>query len=151
MRIAELQNCRIAGRNCLKDLPFCNSAILQFCKVIVVLLTAATALAAQTGAQPQSTPTAPAGDTANGKKLFAGYGCYQCHGYEAQGGAGTGPRLAPRPIAFAAFSKYIRTPTADMPPYTPKVVSDRDLADIYAFLTSVPQPPPIDTIPLLKP
>ena len=148
MRIAELQNCRIAGRNCQKDLSFCNSAILQFCKVIVILLTAASALAAQTAAQP---PAAPDGDAANGKRLFAGYGCYQCHGYEAQGGGAAGPRLAPRPIAFAAFSKYIRTPTGDMPPYTAKVVSDRDLADIYAFLTSVPPPPPIDTIPLLKP
>lgn len=29
---------------------------------------------------------APAGNAANGRKLFENYGCYQCHGREAQGG-----------------------------------------------------------------
>jgi cytochrome c1 len=37
-----------------------------------------------------------------------------------------------------------------MPPYTAKVVSDQDLADIYAFLQSVKQPPPVKDIPLLN-
>ena len=113
--------------------------------IVVILLAAAAALGAQAGAPPAT----PKGDAANGQKIFADYGCYQCHGYAAQGGA-AGPRLAPRPIAFAAFTTYVRKPTADMPPYTAKVVSDQDLADIYAFLMSIPQPPPIDSIPLLK-
>jgi ubiquinol-cytochrome c reductase cytochrome c subunit len=58
--------------------------------------------------------------------------------------------LAPRPLAFAAFSKYVRQPSGEMPPYTVKVVTDAQLADIYAFLRTVPQPPPVDSIPLLK-
>ena len=91
---------------------------------------------------------APAGNAENGKKLFTQYGCYQCHGYAAQGGVG--PRLAPRPLAFAAFSKYLRQPTGEMPPYTAKVLSNSQLADVYAFLRSLPQPPPVDSIPLLK-
>jgi ubiquinol-cytochrome c reductase cytochrome c subunit len=37
-----------------------------------------------------------------------------------------------------------------MPPFTAKVVSDAELADIYAFLRSLPQPPDADTISLLK-
>ena len=90
----------------------------------------------------------PAGNAENGKKLYAQYGCYQCHGYAAQGGVG--PRLAPRPLAFAAFSKYLRQPSGEMPPYTIKVLSNSQLADVYAFLRSVPQPPPVDSIPLLK-
>lgn len=90
----------------------------------------------------------PAGNPESGKKLYAQYGCYQCHGYEAQGG--TGPRLAPRPLPFGALSKYTRQPTGEMPPYTAKVLSDSKLADIYAFLRAVPQPPSVDTIPLLK-
>ena len=69
-----------------------------------------------------------------GKKLYVSYGCYQCHGYEAQGSNATGPRLGPRPIAFAAFSRYVRQPTGQMPPYTTKVVSDADIANIYAFV-----------------
>jgi ubiquinol-cytochrome c reductase cytochrome c subunit len=106
-------------------------------------------LSAQTPASAAAT-AAPKGDAANGKKLFTSYGCYQCHGYMAQGSAGTGARLAPKPIPFAAFSKYIRNPTGDMPPYTAKVVTEQELADVYAFLSGIPNPPPIDSIPLLK-
>lgn len=92
----------------------------------------------------------PSGNAQNGRKLFENYGCYQCHGREAQGGLGTGPRLGPKPIAFAAVQRYIRHPTGQMPPYTAKVVSDKDLADIYAFLQSVKQPPAVNEIPLLN-
>jgi ubiquinol-cytochrome c reductase cytochrome c subunit len=95
-------------------------------------------------------PSAPAGNAQKGKQIFQSYGCYQCHGREAQGGAGTGPRLAPKPIAFAALSRYVRQPTGQMPPYTSKVVSDQDLADIYAFLAAQPQPPAAKSIPLLN-
>ena len=98
-------------------------------------------------AQPAA---APPGDAKNGRQLFEKYGCYQCHGREAQGGLGTGPRLGPKPIAFAAVQKYIRQPTGQMPPYTAKVVNDKDLADIYAFLQSVVAPPPAKDIPLLN-
>jgi hypothetical protein len=37
-----------------------------------------------------------------------------------------------------------------MPPYTAKVLSDSELADIYAFLRSVPKPPNAQSIPLLQ-
>ena len=117
------------------------------------LLAAAAALEAQGAgaaatAPAQSAPAAaPKGDVEIGKKLYSSYGCYQCHGYAAQGGAGT--RLAPRPIAFATFSRYVRRPTGQMPPYTAKVVSDQELADIYAFLVTIPAPPAANSIPIL--
>jgi mono/diheme cytochrome c family protein len=104
----------------------------------LILLMVASALGAQ---------TTPAGNAQNGKKIFDSYGCYQCHGHAGQGGVG--PRIAPRPIPFAAFEKYVRHPSGEMPPYTVKVVSDHDLADIYAFLESIPQPPAAKDIPLL--
>ena len=91
---------------------------------------------------------APAGDADAGKKLYVSYGCWQCHGYEGQGGA-AGPRLAPRPLPYAGFSRYVRRPMNQMPPYTEKVVSDADLASIYAFLQSRPAPKPVESIPLL--
>ena len=94
--------------------------------------------------------TAPAGNAQNGRKVFASSGCYECHGYEAQGATPTGPRLGPRPLAFAAFSKYVRQPTGQMPPYTTKSLPDATLADIYAFLQSLPAPKAADSIPLLK-
>ncbi len=86
----------------------------------------------------------------NGRRLFARYGCYQCHQREAQGAAATGPRLGPHPIPFANFTKYVRRPTGQMPPYTAKVVKDAELADIYAFLESLPAPKPVKDIPLLN-
>jgi mono/diheme cytochrome c family protein len=81
-----------------------------------------------------------AADAGNGKRLYGAYGCYQCHGREAQGASATGPRLGPNPIVFAAFARYVRQPTGQMPPYTSKVVADAELADIYAFVQIVPQP-----------
>ncbi len=123
--------------------------------LFVSLLITASGLGAQNRGAPANAGAAPApnaqgapaGNVENGKKIFTSYGCYQCHGYAAQGGAGA--RLAPRPIAFAALSRYVRRPTGQMPPYTSKVVSDQELADIYAFLLTIPQPPAANTIPIL--
>ena len=66
-------------------------------------------------------------------------GCYQCHGREAQG-ASTGPRLGPDPIPLPQFTRYVRAPRNEMPPYTTKVLSDAALADIHAFVASRPRP-----------
>ena len=102
-------------------------------------------LLALTAAAIAQTPNAD-----NGRKLFARYGCYQCHQREAQGAAATGPRLGPHPIPYANFTKYVRHPAGQMPPYTEKVVKDSELADIYAFLQSLPNPPAVKDVPLLK-
>jgi len=105
--------------------------------------------AGTTSAAPQDEKP-PAGNTQNGKKLFTSYGCFECHGHQAEGTSVGGPRLGPNPMSFPAFSRYIRQPTGQMPPFTIKVTSDADLADIYAFLQSLPQPPKVDSIPALK-
>ena len=118
-------------------------------------LLAALAFASSTRAQaPAAAPAspaqaAPAGNAETGKKLWVSYGCWQCHGYEAQGGA-AGPRLAARNLPFAGFSAYVRRPANQMPPYTEKVVPNADLAHIYAFIQSRPAPPAAQTIPLLQ-
>jgi mono/diheme cytochrome c family protein len=97
-----------------------------------------------------TTAATPAGNAENGARLFTYAGCYECHDRQGQGGAGTGPRLAPNPIAFSAFIHQCRQPSDEMPPYTSKVLSDAEIADIYAFLRSVPQPPAAASIPLLR-
>lgn len=119
----------------------------------MIMKTALFALVIVAAASAQQTPgqqpaAIPAGNAETGKKLYVSYGCYQCHGYEAQGSSATGPRLGPRPIAFSAFSRYVRQPTGQMPPYTAKVVSDADLTNIYAFVQS--RPAPATNVPLLK-
>ncbi len=106
------------------------------------------AVSAQTPTPQRPATTTPTGNAEEGKKLYVSYGCYQCHGYEAQGSNATGPRLGPRPIAFTAFSRYVRQPTGQMPPYTTKVVSDADMANIYAFVGA--RPAPQTKIPLLS-
>ena len=89
------------------------------------------------------------GNAENGKRLFTKLGCYTCHGYLGQGGT-AGAKLAPKPIAAAALIAYVRHPAGSMPPFTAKVVSDSELADIHSFLASVPAPPPAKNIPLLN-
>ncbi len=85
----------------------------------------------------------------NGKRLFVRDGCYQCHGYAGQGGI-AGARLAPPVLNAAGMAKYIRRPAGAMPAFTEKVVSDQDVADIYAYLKTIPAPKPVRDIPLLN-
>lgn len=109
--------------------------------VAVSLFGASSAFAAQ---------AAPQGDAAKGKANFERVGCYQCHGHMGQGGR-EGPRIAdPVPLAWPALQAWVRTTSGDMPPYTPKVLSDAELIDIYAYLQSVPKAPDFKTIPLLS-
>ena len=101
-------------------------------------------------AQESKPSDTPAGNAENGKRVFNKIGCYQCHGREGQGSTMTGPRIAPDPVPFDVLAGYLRKPTGEMPPYTAKVVSDQELADIYAFLQSRPHPPAAKANPLLK-
>ena len=115
--------------------------------LIVLVLASASVLPAQAPIPVQN--AVPRASAENGKKLYVARGCWQCHGYAAQGGT-AGPRLAPRPIAWPAFSKYVRQPTGDMIPYTTKMIAEQELADIYAFLLTLPPPPPVSSIPQLR-
>ena len=103
----------------------------------------------ETGKNPPA-EKASSGNPENGKKLYTDYGCYECHGREGQGSPYSGARLAPKPVELRYFIAYLRQPTGQMPPYTAKVASDTDLADIRAFLSTVPPPPPVKSVPLLK-
>ncbi len=93
--------------------------------------------------------TAPKGDAARGRTIFAAYGCWQCHGYQGQG-SNAGPKLAPAPLPYAAFDRQLRRPRDRMPIYTLKTTSDQDVADIYAYLLSIPKAKAVADIPLLN-
>jgi ubiquinol-cytochrome c reductase cytochrome c subunit len=84
-----------------------------------------------------------------GKTLFITYGCFGCHGTIGQGG-NAGPKIAPDPMPYEAMANFIRTTTRQMPPYREAVLPNEDLADIYAYLQSVPKSPDYKTIPLLN-
>jgi mono/diheme cytochrome c family protein len=110
---------------------------------------AVSAAVAQEAVRPVSS-----GDAAKGKVAFMNAGCYTCHGTVGHGGAGA--RLAPKPRAQAAFFAYVRSGrkgwsvAGGMPAYPARVLPDAALADIYAYLMSVPQPLPAAENPLLK-
>jgi Cytochrome C oxidase, cbb3-type, subunit III len=99
---------------------------------------------------PQARESRPAEDADKGKRLYVKYGCYECHGYQGQGSTAAGPRIAPSPIPRDAFVGYVRQPSGEMPPYTERVISDAELADIRAFLATIPKGPNSSEISLLK-
>jgi mono/diheme cytochrome c family protein len=120
--------------------------------MFLLVLLAATAIRSQTTpAQGRKGEAAPAGNAEAGKKVFTKDGCYECHGREGQGAAqGAGPRIGPLQLSFEAFASYVHQPTGQMPPYTTKVISDQELADIFAYLQSRPKAAPSKDIPLLN-
>lgn len=103
-----------------------------------IVLSCGTTIAAQTPA-----PRSPE----QGRALYLKYSCYACHGYDGHGGAGA--RLVPLSLTVARFTAYVRNPRR-MPPYTDKVLSDEQLADLFAYIKSLPASPPADQIPLLS-
>lgn len=115
-------------------------------KTLAGLITTAVLLALPIAAQNN-------GNAENGKRLFMRNGCYECHGTVGQGAGNnpTAPKLAPKPITLQALTAYVRKPAGGMPPYTSKVMSNADLADVHAYLLSIPEPPAVKDIPLLKP
>ena len=85
-----------------------------------------------------------------GKQAFLKHGCWQCHGERGQGGV-TGFKLAPDPIPFETLSTFVRTTNRAMPPFREEILSNDDLADIYAYLQSIPKGQDAKSIPLLNP
>ena len=93
---------------------------------------------------------APAGSADNGYRVFIHQMCHNCHGTVGQGGGAAGPKIAPGPFPWAAFAQQVRTPRQAMVPYSSKVLPDQDLADIYAYMTSIRPGPAAKEIPLLS-
>ena len=104
------------------------------------------------GASAARADDAPPSDAATGKRLFLADGCYQCHGTVGQGGRynGPAPRIARTELPFEGFLGVLRAPPNDMPPYAAAVLSDQQVADIYAYLQALPEPLAARDIPLLN-
>ncbi len=89
----------------------------------------------------------PASSDAEGRELYLSYQCWQCHGYEGQGGAAA--RIASTAYPLDAFARFLRHPDL-MPAYPPGLLSDENLRLIYEYVRSIPEPPPLDDIPALQ-
>ena len=84
-----------------------------------------------------------------GKAAYMKYGCWQCHGTVGQGAA-TGTKLSPDPMPLPVMQVFIRNTKGTMPPYQKEILPDDDLADIHAYLQSIPRSPDYKSIPLLN-
>ena len=116
--------------------------------LVIGLVGVAVAIAA---AQAQAPPAKPAttGNATAGKQLYLDYSCYACHGFNAQ--TGNGARLLPPRLNQQQFVLYIRAPrTQQMPAYSAKLLTDAQLADIYAYVLSLPREPQAKDVPLLQ-
>lgn len=89
----------------------------------------------------------PDDDVREGRALYDSHQCWQCHGYEGQGSV-AGVRIAPTLYPYEAFARLVRH-TNLMPAYSPNVLSEEQLRLIYAFVQSIPEPPPLEDIPEL--
>jgi mono/diheme cytochrome c family protein len=109
-------------------------------------------LAVGTAAQPARSDRAA---VANGERVYLRVGCQACHGTVGHGGAA--PRLAPNTLPLPGFATWVRNGTpgwtiaSGMPAFSASVISDAELADIRAYLASLPPPPAVADIPQLAP
>jgi mono/diheme cytochrome c family protein len=92
---------------------------------------------------------AVAASAEKGKTAYVQHGCWGCHGFQGQGGV-TGPKLAPEPLAVEAFTAFVRGSNRAMPPYQEAILSNEELADIHAYLQTIPKPADYKSIPLLN-
>lgn len=115
----------------------CNVGMLNIGRLALVVAVVA--------AGASSTATA----SEKGKQLFVRNGCWQCHGFVGQGGI-AGPALRPNVMPLDAMSNFIRNSKRQMPPYSEAMLPSADLAEIHAYLTSVPAPADPKSVPLLN-
>ena len=114
---------------------------------IATLAAIALGWAATTWAQD----TAPPGDAVNGKRVYLADGCFECHGRVGQGGAflGPAPGIAATQLPYEALKQQLRDPSNNMPAYAEGVLPDKDVADIYAYLQSLPGPREAKDLPAI--
>lgn len=117
---------------------------------IMILAMPVTILAAVAASAQQDDGTAPAptGNAAHGKAIYIAVGCSECHGRRGQGGFA--PTVADTAFDYTSFAFQVRNPVNTMPAYTEKVLSEKDLADIYAFTRSLPGPKPVKGFSMLE-
>jgi mono/diheme cytochrome c family protein len=127
--------------------------INQFASIWMRLAaTAAIAMIMGGLAAARADDTPPSGDPVNGKRLYLADGCFECHGRAGQGGRFNYPTPALADIALPveSFISFLREAPNDMPSFSADVLSDKDAADIHAFLSSLPGPKSPKDIPLLN-
>lgn len=100
---------------------------------------------AETAVQ-QATPTTPPSPTDDpsaaierGEAVYQRLVCMACHGQQGEGGVG--PTLAKTQLDLEQVIAQVRNPVGNvMPPISGDQASDEEIADVYAYLQSLPLP-----------
>ena len=92
------------------------------------------------------------GDAGNGKRVYLADGCFLCHGRAGQGGAMNypAPAIAAIEMPVESFIAFLREAPNDMPAYSTGVLSDKEAADIHAYLRTLPGRKDAKNFPLLN-
>jgi len=77
-------------------------------------------------------------DAGHGRQLFSSLGCIACHGPQGEGRIG--PTIAQTDLPLSRVVRQVRAPYQNMPRFGPGQVSEAGIADIYAFLHTLPTP-----------
>ena len=137
------------------SLPAVSAALGRATDAVKALLLATALVCTLSGAAHAQSAKSTRPSATNGKTVFMRVGCYTCHGTVGQGGAGA--RLAPNTMPLAAMQVWVRGGTPGwsiargMPAFPTGAISDSELADVQAYLASLPAPPKPDDIALLRP
>ena len=83
-----------------------------------------------------------------GYRDYVEMGCWQCHGFQGQGG--NSPQLVSPLMPYVGFANQLRRPRNVMPAYSPNVLSEEKLRSIYSYLQEIPSSPDAADIPLLS-
>jgi cytochrome c550 len=105
-----------------------------FLSIVVLTLVTLIAVACGGSGGGAAAPSTQ-GDAKAGAQAWAAAPCVQCHGANAEGGAG--PKLAGTSRSFDQVKNTVRNGRGgEMPAFSASQVSDTDLANIYAWLKS---------------
>jgi mono/diheme cytochrome c family protein len=128
-----------------------GDCLARFGRAAGIVCLGAVFVVLELGHSAQAQSAAP-GDAANGKRLYLADGCFECHGRNGQGGAFNypAPALVGIEIPAESFVAFLRNAPNDMPSYDVSILPDKDAADIYAFLQTLPGRKPAKEIPLLN-
>jgi cytochrome c553 len=111
----------------------------------IVLVFAAALCAGTVSAQD-----VPRGSAERGKRLYIDLNCHSCHGTHAQGGGRNSEPPIPLGYPWAGFLNQLRKPRLDMPAYEEKLVSNQDVADMYAYFAALKPASAAKDIPQLR-
>ncbi len=113
------------------------SVVASFTGFIAIAAGTSAATANSTPSAIQVVADAPAGDAANGKKLFAA-NCAGCHGaIGTEGGVGPSLKGEKAKKNQAAAVAWIKNPKAPMPKLYPSPLSAKDVNDVAAYVESL--------------